>query len=155
MRSTRIKENCTITGFDGKHTENYVRFILSFLGSHMVHLPDQLVLTCWRAESSSLTANLIGCRNPTLYLLRTLVSEVTMLPIAVTRTHITRNLIGWVRSGLLGRWLVYRALRRVSRTPLGLRGLQLWSRKLIISARRLLLIGLSFRAIARGLWWRV
>src|SRR5438105_4043419 len=125
MRSTRIKENCTITGFDGKHTENYVRFILSFLGSHMVHLPDQLVLMCWRAESSSLMANLIGCRNPTLYLLRTLVSEVTMLPTAVTRTHITYNLIGGVGSGLLGRWLVYRALRRVSRMPLRLRGLQL------------------------------
>src|SRR6266540_3808077 len=155
MRSTRIKKKCTITGFDGKHTEDYVRFILSFLGSHMVHLPDQLVLSCWGAESSSLTANLIGCRNPTLYLLRTLVSEVTMLPTAVARTHITCNLIGWVKSGLLGRWLVYRALRRVSRTPLGLRGLRLWSGKLIISARRVLLIGLSFRAIAQGLWWRV
>src|SRR5438132_8633598 len=146
MRSTRIKENCIITGVDGKHTENDVRFIPSFLGSHMVHLPDQLVLTCWRAESSSLTANLIGCRNPTLYLLRTLVSEVTMLPTAVTRTHIACNLIGWIWPGLLGRWLVYRALRRVSRTPLRLRGLQLWSRKLIFSARGILLIGLSSQA---------
>src|SRR6266540_99355 len=108
MRSTRIKENCTITGFDGKHTENYVRVILSFLSSHMVHLPDQLVLTCWQAEPSSLTANLIGCRNPTLYLLWTLVSEVTMLPTAVARTHITCNLIGWVKSGLLGWRLVHR-----------------------------------------------
>src|SRR5438105_12995365 len=96
MRSTRIKENCIITGFDGKHTENHARFILSFLSSHMVHLPDQLVLTCWRAESSSLTANLIGSRNPTLYLLRTLMSKVTMLPIVVTRTRITCNLIDWV-----------------------------------------------------------
>src|SRR6266540_2927636 len=102
MRSTRIKENCTITGFNGKHTENYVRFILSFLGSHMVHLPDQLVLSCRRAESSFLPTNLIGCRDPTLYLLWTLMGEVTMLPTVVAGTHITCNLIGWIRSGLLG-----------------------------------------------------
>src|SRR6266542_5547285 len=118
MRSTRIKENCTITGFDGKHTENHIRFVLSFFGSHMVHLPDQLVLTCWRADSSSLPTNLIGNRNPALHLLWTLMGEMTMLPTVVTWTYINCNLIGWIRSGLLGRWLVYRTLRRVSRTPL-------------------------------------
>src|SRR6266540_2138572 len=128
MRSTRIKENCTITGFDGKHTEDHVRFILSFLGSHVVHLPDQLVLTCWQVDSSSLMASLIGCRNPTLYLLWTLMSKMAMLPTVVTRTHITCNLIGWIRSGLLGWRLVYRTLRRISRMPLRLSILWLWSR---------------------------
>src|SRR6266508_1068550 len=97
MCSTRIKKNCTIIGFDGKHTENHVRLILSFLGSHMVHLPDQLVLSSWRTDSSSLMASLIGCRNPTLYLLRTLMSKVAILPTVVTRTHITSSLGGWIR----------------------------------------------------------
>src|SRR5436190_19521661 len=135
MRSTRIKENCTITGFDGKHTENHVRLILSFLGSHMVHLPDQLVLSSWRADSSSLTASLNGCRNPTLYLLRTLMRKVAMLPTVVTRINIASRLIGWIGLWLLGWWLVYRTLWRVSRSPLWLIILWLWSRKLIISAR--------------------
>src|SRR6266498_2342402 len=55
MRSTRIKENCTITGFDGKHTENHVRLILSFFSRHMVYSPDQLVLSSCRAELSVAT----------------------------------------------------------------------------------------------------
>src|SRR5437773_2092296 len=102
MRSTRIKENCTITGFDGKHTENHVRLIPSFLGSHVVHLPEQLVLPSWRVNYSSLTASLIWCRNPTLYLLRTLMSKVAILPTVVTRTNIASSLLGWIRPWLLG-----------------------------------------------------
>src|SRR5438128_6108942 len=80
IRSTGIKENCTITGFDGKHTENHVRFILSLFGSHMVYPPNQLVLSSWRAELFSLTIDQILCWNSNLHLLGTPTGKVPYCP---------------------------------------------------------------------------
>ena len=124
----------------------------------MMHLPDQLILTSWRTELSSLTISLILHWDSTLHLLGTLIGKVPILPTIETGTYVARCLGCGIWLWLWGLWLSYRALRRVnrvlqriSRMPLLLSVLEFWGRVLEILTRRVRLIVLTSWMITRSL----